>query len=61
MQLGIFIGLVFILVVMVTAYERMTAGKDVSKHERKVNWTVWIVIGAIVIGLIGWYLLGWRF
>jgi len=59
--LGIFIGLVFILVVMVTAFERMTAGKEVNKHERKVSWTVWIVILGIIIGLLGWYILGWRF
>jgi len=59
--LGIFIGLVFILVVLVTAFERMTAGKDVNEPERKVSLTVWIVIGALIIGLLGWYLFGWRF
>lgn len=59
--MGIFIGLVFIVVVMVSVFERMTAGKDVSKPERKVNLTVWIVISGIIIGIIGWYILGWRF
>ncbi|GEK91661.1 hypothetical protein [Alkalibacterium kapii] len=59
--MGIFIGVVFILVVMVTAYERMTAGKEVAKPERKVNKTVWIFIIALIIGLIGWYVFGWGF
>ncbi|MFO8068617.1 MAG: hypothetical protein R6U02_01370 [Alkalibacterium sp.] len=59
--MGIFISLVFVVVVLVTAFEKMTAGKDINKYERKISWTVWIVILAIVIGLIGWFLLGWRF
>ncbi|MDZ7834381.1 MAG: hypothetical protein U5K84_02675 [Alkalibacterium sp.] len=59
--MGIFISLVFVAVVMVTVFERMTAGKDVNKPERRVNWTVLVVILAIIIGIVGWYILGWRF
>ena len=59
--MGIFISLVFVAVVMVTVYERMTAGKDVNKPERRVNRTVLLVILAIIIGIVGWYVLGWRF
>ena len=59
--MGIFISLVFVAVVMVTIFERMTAGKDVNKPERRVNRTVLVVILAIIIGIVGWYVLGWRF
>ncbi|WP_156883286.1 hypothetical protein [Lacticigenium naphthae] len=51
--MGYFLGFVFVLVVSISTFQKITADKDdnVTKQEKRISWVFWAWIMVFVVSI----------